>query len=320
VHIGALRRFGRYLQLYKNQREKIMILNRQAKIGLFEKNLQNEKGLFLFDFKTKEKKYLEEYLDWKPESISPDGRKIAITINSQQTKLEKTDLVVIEHDTNTVLLNNYKYYVYDIAFDITGSKLLVVANNKKPFCLDIIKNEIIAELPKLIRLYKGDLDLQNDTFLAPCEQKKETCYLFNFKTGQTDVQKIGTKEIISRVKYSVDFTSIYVITETNILYCFDRNFKTKWSKDFNSLGRINSSEIFSTEDGNYVAVYSTSTKTNNWGAEFVINSEDGELINQIEGYQFRGRFATNYFDNKVLLHTFKTTDLLTGEVSENQII
>lgn len=65
---------------------------------------------------------------------------------------------------------------------------------------------------------------------------------------------------------------------------------------------------------------STSTKTNNWGAEFVINSENGELINQIEGNQFRGRFATNYFDNKVLLHTFKTIDLLTGEVSENQVI
>ena len=52
----------------------------------------------------------------------------------------------------------------------------------------------------------------------------------------------------------------------------------------------------------------------------VINSENGELINRIEGYQFRGRFATNYFDNKVLLHTFKTTDLLTGEVSQNQVI
>lgn len=259
-------------------------------------------------------------MEWEGKSISPNGEIIAITNISASKKPYRTELVIMEYKNQKVLFNTHDYYVYDTTFNSNGDKILVVANKKKPFCYDLKLDKIIAELPKQIRTYKGDLDLEKDIFIAPCEQKKDTCYLFNFKTAETIAQKFGTKEIISRVKYSPDFTSIYLITETNILYCFDRGFNIKWHKDFNNLGRINSSDIFSTEDGNYLSVYSTSTKTNNWGEEFVINSKNGELINQIQGYQFRGRFATNYFENKVLLNTFKTIDLLTGKVSEKTII
>lgn len=64
----------------------------------------------------------------------------------------------MDHNSQNVLLDTHKYFVLDTAFDVAGSKLLVTAHKMKTFCLDIFKNEIIAELPKELRLYKGDLD------------------------------------------------------------------------------------------------------------------------------------------------------------------
>ena len=62
----------------------------------------------------------------------------------------------------------------------------------------------------------------------------------------------------------------------------------------------------------YIAVETHDVKQNDWGTDFVIESNSGEIVNRIEGYQYRGRFATDYFENRVLLHTFKTIDLITG--------
>ncbi len=50
-----------------------------------KKNTHNEEGLFLFDFNTQKRIYLKAYSDWKPESFSSDGNKIAIT-NYPSTK------------------------------------------------------------------------------------------------------------------------------------------------------------------------------------------------------------------------------------------
>ena len=67
-----------------------MILNRNAGIGLLKK-IHNEE-VFLFDFNTQKRIYLKAYSDWKPESVSPDGNKIAITnYPSTETKYSKTD-------------------------------------------------------------------------------------------------------------------------------------------------------------------------------------------------------------------------------------
>ncbi|HBN6700781.1 hypothetical protein [Elizabethkingia anophelis] len=298
-----------------------MILNRNAGIGLFEKNTHNEEGLFLFDFNTQKRIYLKAYSDWKPESVSPDGNKIAITnYPSTKTKYSKTDLIVMDLNSQNVLLDTHKYFVLDTAFDVTGNKLLVTAHKMKTFCLDIFKNEISAELPKELRLYKGDLDPEHNSFIMPCEKAKDTCYTFDFTTGKTGIQKLGIKERICRIRYSIDLAHLYAISEANILYCFDRNYKIKWSKNFNDTGRINSSDIYLTDNSMYIAVEAHDVKTNDWGTDFVIESNSGEIVNRIEGYQYRGRFATDYFKNRVLLHTFKTIDLITGHVSEEKII
>lgn len=298
-----------------------MILNRNAKIGLFEKNIGNEEGLFLLDFNTQEKIYLKTYLEWKPESISPDGNKIAITnYPSTKTKYSKTDLIIMDRNSQNILFDTHKYFVLDTTFDAVGNKLLITAHNMKTFCLDIFKNEIIAELPKAFRLYKGDLNLENNSFIMPCEKTKDTCYLFDFTTGKIEVQKFGISDKICRVKYSLDLSHGYIISENNILYCFDNDYKIKWRKSFNNVGRINFSDIYRTDNNNYIAIEAEDIKTNNWGTDFVIKCDNGEIVNQIEGYQYRGGFATDYFENKVLLHTFKTLDLITGHVSEKKII
>lgn len=302
-----------------------MIVNKHTKIGLFEKRKPNNpNGLFIFDFTTQKKKYINNYLDWDAKGISTDGKRIALTAISSYKRAYRTDLAIIEHESQKVLLNTNDYYVYDVEFSLKGDKILIVADKKKPFCYDLSLQQITAELPKQIRTYKGDLDVLNDTFIAPCEKSKDTCYLFDFKTGHTETIKLGIKEIICQIKFSVDASFIYLITETNVLYCLDRNYKIKWSKDFNFLGeqggRINCSSIFQTENGQNLAVYTSSTETNQWGAEYVIDAATGEIIKQIEGYQFRGRFSSNFFENKILLYTYKTIDLITGEVSENPLI
>ena len=51
--------------------------------------------------------------------------------------------------------------------------------------------------------------------------------------------------------------------------------KIKWSKDFNDIGRINSSDI--TDNNIYIAVEAQDVKTNNWGTDFVIESNSGEI-------------------------------------------
>lgn len=302
-----------------------MIINRQAGIGLFEKKQDvNELGLFIVDFITSQKGYLDGYADWEPCSISPDGKRLAIRTTCSHKGAYRTELTVIERSDNKVLYNTKDYFVYDVAFNATGDRLLLVADKRKPFCYDVLTQQITAQLPKQIRAYKGDLDIQQDIFFAPCETVKDTCYLFSFQTGKTGTIKLGTNALISRVKFSRDLGNIYVITETNVLYCFDRAYKIIWQTDFNYLGkaggRINPSDIFSSEDGGLLCVYTSSTEANNWGAEYVIDSANGEIVRQIENYQFRGRVADNYFGNKVLTHKCTTLDLVTGEVSEGRVI
>ena len=301
-----------------------MIVNLPSKIGVCQKSISNEQGLTILDFNTLQRTQLEDYIDWGVSNISPNGERIAITTISSNTRGFRTDLVVLEHKRQNVLLKTHDYFVYDTAFNTTGEKILVVAEKKKPFCFDLTLNQITAELPKQIRAYKGDIDMVNDTFIAPCERSKDTFYSFDFKTGTTHSGKLGTKAKISRIKFSVDASYMYVITESNVLYCFDRSLKKVWSTDFNVFGRdggrINPSEIFSSEDGKYLGLHVASFETSNWGGEHVVDSSDGKVLRQIEGFQFRGRPACNFFDNRILLHTFQTINLATGEFSDTRVI
>ena len=120
-----------------------MIVNRRSKIGVFEKkDLVNEKGLLVLDFNNQEKNYLEDYLDWEVKGLSPNGANLALTTISSHRKSYRTDFVIIERISQRVLLNTHDYYVYAAEFNLKGDKILVVADNKKPFCYDLILNKI----------------------------------------------------------------------------------------------------------------------------------------------------------------------------------
>lgn len=250
--------------------------------------------------------------------ISLNAQRFAIKTTCSHRGAYRTHVNVMEG--NDMLYTTKDYYVYDMAFNTTGEKLLMVAEKRKPFAFDLITQAIVAEMPKQVRLYKGDLDKRNDVFWAPCEKAKNTCYLFSFETGATTTVKMGTQALINRLRIADDQERIYLVTENNILYCVDRDYKTIWSTDFNQLGRINSSDIFMSEDGKLLCVYSTSTETNKWGAEYVVDSESGAIVHQIENYQYRGRVGEHYFGNKLLTHRLTTLDLLSGEVAESGLI
>jgi hypothetical protein len=293
-----------------------MIINRHARVGLFQKE-----GLFVVDLARSEKTYLHEYAGWEPVSISPDGKRFAIRTTCAHRGAYRTHVVVMAGAD--VLFNTKDYYVYDIAFNATGEQILIVAEKKKPFCYHLLTQDTRAELPKSVRLYKGDLDQQQDVFLVPCDKTKDTCYAYSFATGTTEVVKMGTQAMIARLRFSDDLQRIYLVTETNILYCFDRAYQLIWQKDFNYLGkaggRIHASDIFTSEDGKLLCVYTSASETNNWGTEYVVDSMNGDIVNQIENYQFRGRVGAHFFGNQVLTHKLTTLDMLTGETGDSGI-
>lgn len=299
-----------------------MIVNRHARIGLFEKGKSDdEQGLFVVDLATSERTYLQEYADWEPSAISPDGQRFALKTTCSHRGAYRTHVVVLAGQD--VLFNTKDYFIYDIAFNATGEQMLVVAEKKKPFCYHLGTQQLTAELPMHIRLYKGDLDPQGDVYLVPCDKTKDTCYLYSFATGTTTVIKMGTNALIARAKFSVDLERIYLVTETNILYCVDGTYQLIWQKDFNYLGkaggRINPSDIFTSEDGKLLLLCTSSSETNSWGAEYVVDSANGEIVNQIENYQYRGRVGAPFFGHKVLTHKLTTLDMVTGEIGESGI-
>lgn len=299
-----------------------MIINRQARIGLFEKGKgSNDQGLFVFDFATSARMYLDAYAEFEPCSIAPDGKRFAVKTPCSHRGAYRTHVVVMAGDE--VLYTTKDYYVYDIAFNATGEQVLMVAEKKKPFCYNLLTQSITAELPKSVRLYKGDLDHRQDVFLVPCDKTKDTCYAYSFVTGTTEKIKMGTQALIARLRFSVDQERIYLITETNVLYCLDRTYQLIWQKDFNYLGqaggRISASDIFMSEDGKLLCVNTSASETNKWGTEYVVDSLNGEIVHQIENYQFRGRVGEHFFGNKVLTHKLTTLDMLTGEIGESGV-
>ncbi|MDJ1484256.1 hypothetical protein QNI16_27410 [Cytophagaceae bacterium YF14B1] len=300
------------------------IVNRKAKIGLFGKSKPvQSKELLIVDFSTNQQEPLIEYNDWEASSLSPDGKRIIIERPTIYKGASKKEISVIDYQANQVVYNTSSYYVFDTAFNASGDKLLIVANKKKPFCYDLTSQQIVAELPHQIRLYEGDLDIHTDIFIAPVERLKGTCCVFDFKTGQTDSITVDTKARISNVKFSPDLSCIYAIAN-NSLYSLDRDYQIIWKKDFTYLGKkggeINASDIFSSEDEKLLCLSASATETNQWGADYVVDSSSGEIIRQIEGYHLRGRIKSNYFGNQVLLATLTTLDLSTGLVSDEPIL
>ncbi|MGL4585283.1 MAG: hypothetical protein ACRCVU_20190 [Flavobacterium sp.] len=298
-----------------------MKINRLAKLGLFEyQKDRNEGGLMIYDFSQDKCIRFENYREWRINAISPDGKYIAINKISETTRAFKTDFAIVCVDTQEQVFFTNAYFVYDAEFSATSDKVLLVVHNKKPFCLDIETKEIVAEMPKNIRTYQGDFNSLSNQFIAPSETFKDTVYLFDFKTGDTAKIKLNLKEKIIGMKYTNDQQHLIVLTESSVVYYLDEEYKTIWSIDFKTVFehpvRINSSTILFSEDGKHLLLETSSTETNNWGAEFAVSIETGELVNTVEGYQFRGRVKDALFDNKVILYTFHTLDMLSGEVKE----
>lgn len=298
-----------------------MIFNRATKRGLFEFNKdRNTEGLMVYDFQEDRCIRLDKYKEWRINAISPDGKYVAINKISETTKAYKTDFAIVKIDTQEEIFMTNKYCVYDAEFSLESDKVLLVVHNKKPFCLDLNTKEITAEMPKNIRTYQGSFNESTNQFIAPSETLKDTVYLFDFNTGETTKLKFGLKDKIIGMQYTNDQECLVVITESSVVYCLDQNYKAIWSTDFNTLFdypvRINASRILFTEDGQHLMVDASSTEINDWGSEFVLETETGKLINTIESYQYRGRVQDAYLDNKVLLYTYATLDAITGEVKE----
>ncbi|MDM1379485.1 hypothetical protein [Myroides marinus] len=298
-----------------------MIINRAAKRGLFEFNKDhNVEGLMVYDFKEDKCIRLDRYKDWRINALSSDGQYVAINKISETTKAYKTDFAIVKVDTQEEIFMTNKYCVYDAAFSLESDKVLLVVHNKKPFCLDLKTKEITAEMPKNIRTYQGSFNKITNQFIAPSETLKDTVYLFDFNSGETTKVKFGLKEKIGGMQYLNDQKRLIVITESSIIYCLDENYKVIWKTDFNTLFdypvRINASRVLQTEDSKYFMVDASSTETNDWGAEYTLEVETGKLINTVESYQYRGRVQDVYFENKVLLYTYSTLDVVTGEVKE----
>ncbi|MCU0352966.1 MAG: hypothetical protein MUD08_04380 [Cytophagales bacterium] len=178
-------------------------------------------------------------------------------------------------------------------------------------------------MPKSVDFYTGDLDRRTNAFYAPSLSVKDTCHVFDFTTETTTTQTFGVEGKIARLRFSIDSAFVYLTTEANVLHCFDRNLQPVWQTDFKRLGkqggRIYPSGIFSSEDGKLLCLCAVDTETNNWGADYVIDASNGEIVKQIEGYQFRGRLACDFFGNKLLTYNLTTLDLITGEVSAKTI-
>lgn len=298
-----------------------MIFNRASKRGLFELNKDhNAEGLMVYDFQEERCIRLDRYKEWRINAISLDGQYIAINKVSETTKAYKTDFAIVKIDTQEEIFMTNKYCVYDAEFSLESDKVLLVVHNKKPFILDLSTGEIVAEMPKNIRTYQGSLNKATNQFIAPSETLKDTVYLFDFNTGETAKLKLGLKDKIVGMQYLHDQKHLIVITESSVIYCLDENYKVVWKTDFNTLFnypvRINASRVLQTEDNRHIMLDTSSTETNDWGAEYVLDVETGRLANTIESYQYRGRVQDVFFDNKVLLYTYRTLDMLTGEVKD----
>ena len=102
----------------------------------------------------------------------------------------------------------------------------------------------------------------------PCEKAKDTCYIFDFTTGKTEFKNLESEKRFAELSILLIHLLFMLFQKLIFLYCFDRNYKIKWSKDFNDIGRINSSDIYITDNNIFIAVEAQDVKANDWGTDF----------------------------------------------------
>ncbi len=303
-----------------------MIVNRTNKTALIEKDKSfNGKGLFFLNFNNNTSKLLKEYEDWEPIAIS-DNLELII-LNSKWIShrgTNKTELIILNIKKGEIIFSTKDYLVYDSIFDKGNDRVLLDVYNKKLFSIDLKTLEEI-ELPKKeLRIFKGTFNNFENTFYVPSETKKKCIFCFSFDTGKTDEILIDVIGKIDKIKFFNKEKTFVILSSENILYSFSENFKMKnWQLDFKELEDKPSNisqKIFSSESQDLIFLSASSTIKNNWGVDYCIDLEKGIILSYINNQQGRGRIAEHFFENKVLLHSGKIMDMVSGRIEESEVI
>lgn len=303
-----------------------MIVNRTNKTALIEKDKSfNGKGLIFLNFENNTSRFFKEYENWEPITISNNSELLILKsqwISHRGTN--KTELIILNIKTEEIIFSTKDFLVYDSIFDKENDRVLLDVHNKKLFSLDL-KTLEKTELPKKeLRIYKGTFNSFENKFYVPSETKKKCVFCFSFETGETDEILIAVIGKIDKIKFFSKKRTFVVLTSENILYSFSENFKIKnWQLDFKELGDKPSNisqKIFSSESQDFIFLSASSTIKNNWGVNYCVDFKTGNILNYINNMQGRGRIAEQFFGNEVLLHSGKTTDMISGKIRESEVI
>ncbi|SEW51896.1 hypothetical protein [Chitinophaga arvensicola] len=243
-----------------------------------------------------------------------------LVLNSQWIKGSRklvTRLVVMNIDTQEEVYSTERHMYYNALFNGAGTHLLLEAYNQKPLWVDLLTGDAIAVLPSEIRLANGTYNPEQDVFYFPLEKKK--AYL---RVDGADFSSSLVKTPYSDKVDQLVFTNgqYLVLTEGNLLFCCDQQFRPIWQRNFSDMGgdsgRVTGTGLVVTEDDQLLCISASSTESNRWGVEYILYKQTGEVRNTLPGEQGRGRVAGGYFDHQVLLFTMKLLDLQTGAVAD----
>lgn len=280
---------------------------------------EDTRALILYDYQHQRQEEWPEFAGYQVLDIANNGALLVVARPCVQRGASKKEVLVVSRPERNIAFATSKYYVYDAKLDTNAQKLLVVAQGKKPFCLDLPSQQIIGEMPATIRTFRGDAHLPTNTFYAPSELKKNKLYLLDFDTGSTTEATLPVNAIITRLRFSRDQQFLYCVTQSNVLWCFDSKLNFRWQTDCKPFGKkdgnISAAGIFQSEDGSLLCLPISATEHNNWGEEYVFDATTGELLRRLANYPRRGRVAADFFGAEVLLHGGHTLNLESGHVS-----
>ena len=228
-----------------------------------------------------------------------------------------SNMIVLQVDTGHVLFSSDKHLYYQALFNAAGTHVLLEAFKQKPVWVELSSGAIVNTLPVEIRLMNGTYRHEQNQLYLPLENKKAWLQVDGSLFTSTLV-KTPFAGRVSKMHYRNG--RFLLLTEDDKLFCCDEQFKTLWQCNFLELGkdagRVYGSDILVTEDGTLVSVSASATEANGWGAEYVLDIENGTVKQVIQNYQGRGRVAGSYFGRELMLHSQRLLHLDTGEVKD----
>jgi hypothetical protein len=228
-----------------------------------------------------------------------------------------TNLLVMRPATQEVVYSTNRHMYYNAVFNASGSHLLLEAYNQKLAWVELSTGEMVEELKPELRLDNGTFNPHQNLFYFPLENKKSWLQVDGSTFAGTLI-KTPYPHRAHKVRYVEALQRYLLLTEGNILICCDEQLKTLWQRNFSEMGddtgTVFGSDILVTEDNERICISASSTESNRWGADFVLDMHTGEPLHIIQGYHQQGRVAGSYFGRQVLLHPMKVMDLDTGTV------